>query len=109
MLDNLPDHIPVEVKDMSDADLKTQITNHCAFVLPRRAKKKKWKVKSDDVFRRIIYDNVFGKPWDQAVNPPAIRNMTRHQMALVYTLCRLVFEGKVDTLLLLERSNGMRG
>lgn len=108
MLDNLHENVPVEVKDMTDADLKTRINTMIDNTLPRRAKKKRWKVKDKAVFRRMVYDAVFNKPWEQAVNPPAIRNMNRLQMQLVLTVCMGVFEGKIDPHHLLARSDAMR-
>lgn len=108
MLDALHEHITDEIKEMSDADLKTQINHTITSTLPRRAKKKRWKVKDPNVFRRAIYDNVFGRPWEQVVNPPAIRNMNRLQMELVLVLARGLFEQKVKIADLLHRSDNMR-
>lgn len=108
MLDDLHNNIPVEVQEMTDADLKTRINTMIDTTLPRRAKKKRWKVKDKAVFRRMIYDAVFNKPWEQAVNPPAIRNMHKLQMQLVLTVCIGVFEGKIDHTHLLARSDAMR-
>lgn len=108
MLDRLPEMVPQFVKDMTDAELRTAINAYCDSTIPRRAKKKRWKVKKPDVIRRAIYDNVFGQPWEGAVNPPAIRNMTPSQMRLVVTLCHSVLEGDIKLDLLVTRSAAMR-
>ena len=108
MLDNLHEHITDEIKELTDADLKTRINSMISSSLPRRAKKERWKVKDADVFRRVIYDNVFGCPWEQVVNPPAIRNMNRLQMQLVLALAQALFDHKVKVVDLLHRSDSMR-
>lgn len=108
MLEELPQHVTEETKSLSDAELRTRINRMIGSAIPRRAKKRRWKLRETDTFRRIIYDNVCGAPWDQVVSPPAIRNMSRTQLELVLTLAVGLLDGKVRAQHLLTRSTAMR-
>lgn len=40
-----------------------------------------WPIRLDHCFMRVCLDNALGRRWDEAVRPPAIRNMPAEDLA----------------------------
>jgi len=60
--------------------LTEQYLNLINQKLPAAAQQGGYPVRFNHCFTRIILDNVFGKPWYEAIAKPAYKNMTEAQM-----------------------------
>jgi hypothetical protein len=41
----------------------------------------RWPIRLDHCFMRVCLDAAFGRPWHEAVRPPATRHMTEAELA----------------------------
>jgi hypothetical protein len=57
---------------------------------------RKWPVKHDHCFQRIVLDNVCGGAWHTFINKPAYRHLNHQQATEAVTLCHKIISGDVD-------------
>ena len=68
-----------------------------------------WPVRLDHCFARILLDNVVGRPWREAVAPPAWRTMPPDRLTEAVALGEAVLAGRADLAALNDRSLALRG
>lgn len=68
-----------------------------------------WPVALDHCFARILLDNALGRPWRDAIRPPAWRRMPAPDLARAVALGEAVLAGEADLARLNERSLALRG
>ena len=73
------------------------------------ATRPEWPVGLDHCFARILLDNALGRPWREAVRPPAWRNMPPADLARAIGLGKAVLDGEADLAALNRRSLALRG
>lgn len=78
--------------------------------LPEAARSRPgWPVRLDHCFARILLDTVCGRPWREAVRPPAWRNMPAEDLARALELGEAVLSGEADLAALNDHSLRLRG
>lgn len=96
--------------EASDADLRRRWRDLVETRLPRAARERSdWPVALDHCFARILLDNACGRPWREAVRPPAWANMPVDTLADAVTLGEAVLDGRADLAALNRSSLGLRG
>lgn len=73
-----------------------------------RDKGRRWPVRFDHCFARILLDNAHGRPWREVVKPPAWRNASEDVLLEAITLGEAVLEGRTDLHALNRRSLELR-
>ncbi len=68
-----------------------------------------WPVRLDHCFARILLDAACGRPWREAVKPPAWRTMPAADLARAVALGEDVLAGRADLDALNRRSLTLRG
>lgn len=78
--------------------------------LPQAARTRPdWPVRLDHCFARILLDAACGRPWREAVAPPAWRTMPLDRLAQAIALGEAVLAGEADLAALNARSLALRG
>jgi len=72
-------------------------------------RQKHWPVRLDHCFARILLDNLYGRPWREAIPAPAWRHMSPDDLAAGIDLAEAVLEGRADLRALNRRSLELRG
>lgn len=68
-----------------------------------------WPIRLDHCFGRVILDAVYGRPWREALRPPAWRHMDADALRRAILLAERIASGQADLAALNARSLGMRG
>ena len=68
-----------------------------------------WPMRLDHCFARILLDNAVGRPWREAVGPPAWRNLPADRLGEAVALGEAVLAGRADLHALNDRSLALRG
>ncbi|HEV2558323.1 MAG TPA: GCN5-related N-acetyltransferase [Microvirga sp.] len=68
-----------------------------------------WPVRLDHCFARILLDAACGRPWREAVKPPAWRTMPAPDLARAVALGEDVLAGRADLAALNRHSLALRG
>lgn len=78
--------------------------------LPKAAQgRPDWPVALDHCFARILLDAACGRPWRDAVTPPAWRNLPPDRLLDAIALGEAVLAGTADLATLNRRSLALRG
>ncbi|MEO1282788.1 MAG: hypothetical protein AAFV69_13745, partial [Pseudomonadota bacterium] len=77
--------------------------------LPRASKTRRWPVSQDHCFARILLDHACGRPWREAIEPPAWRNAREETMIAALRAGESVLAGEADLHELNHQSLRMRG
>lgn len=91
------------------ADLEARWRALVGRDLPAVAPARRWPVRLDHCFARILLDAVCDAPWRQKVRPPAYRNLPAPDLARAIRLGEGALAGEVDLARLNERSLMLRG
>ncbi len=78
-------------------------------VMPSLAAERRWPVRFDHCFQRILLDHAVGGPWRDHIKPPAYRNATDAQLREAAALGDAVISGKADLAALNRQSLEWRG
>ena len=68
-----------------------------------------WPIRLDHCFGRVILDTVYGRPWREALAPPAWRHMAEPELRRALALASDLAEGRADLVALNANSLRMRG
>lgn len=68
-----------------------------------------WPVRFDHCFARILLDNAVGRPWREAIAPPAWRNTPAPTLRRAVALGEAVLADRADLAALNRRSLELRG
>lgn len=74
-----------------------------------RHRNQRWPICLDHCFARVLLDNACGRPWREAIRPPAWRNAEERVLREAISLGEAVLADQVDLRALNERSLEMRG
>ena len=82
--------------------------------LPALAEERRWPIRLDHCFGRVILDAVCGRPWREVVAAPAWRSLTPGQLEAAIALADDMIAGRADVAALNEaslraRRSGRRG
>lgn len=77
--------------------------------MPAVAAERRWPVRFDHCFQRILLDAACKAPWREAIEPPAYRNASAAQLRDAIALGEAALEGTVDLAALNRQSLAMRG
>ena len=94
---------------MERANLESRWFELTRDVMPSLAGERGWPVRFDHCFQRILLDNAFGKPWREAVDPPAYRSASEEALARAIALGEAAVAGEEDLAALNRRSLSLRG
>ena len=94
---------------MSREDLEARWFELTRDRMPAIAAERGWPVRFDHCFQRILLDNACGKPWREAIPPPAYRNASDDLLADAIALGEAALAGDADLADLNRRSLLMRG
>ena len=80
-------------------------------VLPLMARsgERRWPVREDHCFQRIILDTICGGVWRKHLDRPAYKHLTNDQAQRAVELCRDIIEGRSDLQQLNQQSLIWRG
>lgn len=67
-----------------------------------------WPIRLDHCFGRVVLDTVYGRPWREALRPPAWRHMEAPELRKAAALASDILEGRVDLHVLNARSLEIR-
>lgn len=68
-----------------------------------------WPVRLDHCFGRVVLDAVYGRPWREALPPPAWRNMDETALRRAIDLAEAIRDGRADLHALNRSSLQSRG
>lgn len=68
-----------------------------------------WPIRLDHCFGRVVLDAVCGRPWREALEPPAWRSLSGETLRRAVTLAEAIADGREDLEALNRRSLEMRG
>ena len=77
--------------------------------MPALAKQRRWPVRFDHCFQRILLDNACGRPWREAIEAPAYRNASEALLQQAIALGEAAQSGDADLEELNRRSLKLRG
>lgn len=78
-------------------------------VMPSLAAERRWPVRFDHCFQRILLDHVAGGPWRDHIRPPAYRHASDEQLREGVALGEAVIAGRADLAVLNRQSLEWRG
>ncbi len=93
----------------SDAALRARWRDLVGRRLPALAAERRWPVRADHCFARILLDAAVGAPWRTRIAPPAWRNAPAPVLKEAVRLGEAAVAGMVDLGALNRRSRAMRG
>ena len=99
---------PVESEDDGGA-IRDRWRDLVGRRLPEVARDRRWPVVFDHCFARILLDNAMGRPWREAVRPPAWRNTPLPDLERAIRLGDAALAGEADMHALNDRSLALRG
>ena len=102
-------HVPVRSDGMTREELEDRWFELTRDVMPSLAGERGWPVHFDHCFQRILLDNAVGKPWREAIEPPAYRTASDAVLARAVALGEAAVAGEEDLAALNRRSLRMRG
>lgn len=77
-------------------------------VFPQLSIKHKWPIRFDHCFRRVIYDNVYGKKWCESIPAPVIKNISLDDLETAISLCRFILSNPDELVKLNNKSLAWR-
>lgn len=93
-----------------EAELRRRWRDLVGRRMPEAARgRRDWPVRLDHCFARILLDNALGRPWREAVRPPAWANAPAERLAEAVALGEAVLAGRADLAALNRRSLDLRG
>ena len=96
-------------EDGPDGGLRARWRDLVGRRLPQVARARGWPVAFDHCFARILLDNAMGRPWREAVAPPAWRNTPLPELERAVDLGEAALAGTADMGALNDRSLRLRG
>ena len=95
---------------MDDDELRAEWRRWMGERLPDLARRRPdWPIRLDHCFGRVILDAVCGRPWREAVRPPAWRHLPREALLRAIALAEDIATGRADLHALNRSSLAMRG
>lgn len=96
--------------DNDDASLRRRWLDLVGVALPAAARgRPDWPIRRDHCFARVVLDAVHGRPWREAIRPPAWREMDTATLARALALAAAILDGTADLQALNAQSLAMRG
>jgi len=102
------DDTSVTVPDGTDA-LRNAWRDLVGHRMPAAAQDRGWPIRFDHCFARVLLDNACGRPWREAITPPAWRNASPELLTKAIALGEACLTGKQDLTALNRRSLELRG
>ena len=95
--------------DLFEGDLRERWRDLVERRLPEAASERRWPVRFDHCFARILLDVALDRPWREVVAPPAWRNTPGGDLARAVALGEAALRGEGDMHALNDRSLALRG
>lgn len=92
-----------------DARLRAEWRTLVEVTLPAAAAERRWPVRFDHCFARILLDNALDAPWRTKVAPPAWRHTPAGDLARAIALGKAAIRGEADMHALNHHSLVLRG
>ena len=90
-------------------DLRAEWKRLIGERLPAVAGKRRWPIRFDHCFARVLLDNHFDRPWREAIPAPAWRHLSEADLRALLAAGEAVLAGEADLPALNRRSLDLRG